>query len=185
MKLFLALPAFLLFLVSCGGAVTSKTLKAGDAMDSLNNVKVYFNESFSNVSGRNVVDGYNIGLKYQCVEFVKRYYFEYYQHRMPNSYGHAKDFFMKGLEDGKINNDRGLRQYSNPSFSRPKVGDLIVFDESIFNSFGHVAIVSEVRDDQIEIIQQNTSRSRDWIDLKRKGDQFYLDDNQLLGWLRK
>ena len=59
----------------------------GHPLDSLNGVVIYCNGGFSGNAGRNVVDGYNIGLKYQCVEFVKRYYFERFDHRMPNSYG--------------------------------------------------------------------------------------------------
>ena len=56
----------------------------------------------NNVSGRNVtVDGYNLGLKYQCVEFVKRYYYKHYRHKMPNSYGNAKDFFIAQISDGR------------------------------------------------------------------------------------
>lgn len=65
----------------------------GQAIDSLNGVYFYYNGSVDNVVGRNTTaDGYNLGLKYQCVEFVKRYYFEHFNHKMPNSYGHAKDF---------------------------------------------------------------------------------------------
>ncbi|MCT4561134.1 MAG: CHAP domain-containing protein [Crocinitomicaceae bacterium] len=185
MKLFSAL--ILIFLVlgqsSCNSI--TKSYKTGDAIDSLNHVTVFYNGGFSNVSGRNVVDGYNIGLRYQCVEFVKRYYFEYYQHRMPNSYGHAKAFFQKGLGDGQTNRDRALTQFTNPSKSKPQIGDLIVFDASISNSFGHVAIVSDVQEDKIEIIQQNTGSSRDEIDLELENEKFRLDNSRILGWLRK
>lgn len=180
--------AFLLLALSIGQFSCnsiSKNYKAGDRIDSLNHVVVYYNGSFSNVAGRNVVDGYNLGLKYQCVEFVKRYYFEHYNHRMPNSYGNAKNFFQIGLADGQFNSDRALKQFTNPSKSQPQVGDLIIFDASITNSFGHVAIVSEVRDNEIEIIQQNTGSSRDEIDLEEKDGQFYLDHSRVLGWLRK
>ena len=38
---------------------------AGDPLDSLNGVVVFYNAGIGNVSGRNVVDGYNVGLKYQ------------------------------------------------------------------------------------------------------------------------
>ena len=49
----------------------------GEKIDSLNGVYVYYNGGVSNVEERNLSeDGYNIGLKYQCVEFIKRYYFE-------------------------------------------------------------------------------------------------------------
>ncbi len=52
-----------------------RTYEVGDKVDSLNGVYVYYNSNVGNVSGRNLAsDGYNLGLKYQCVEFVKRYY---------------------------------------------------------------------------------------------------------------
>ncbi len=47
----------------------------GQKIDSLHGVYVYYNGKTQNVSGRNLVNGYNLGLNYQCVEFVKRYYF--------------------------------------------------------------------------------------------------------------
>lgn len=46
---------------------------------------------------------YNIGLKYQCVKFVKRYYYEHLNHKMPDSYGHEKDFFDNTIADGQLN----------------------------------------------------------------------------------
>ena len=77
----------------------ARSMEIGDKVDSLNGVFVYYNHSVGNVSGRNTTaDGYNLGLKYQCVEFVKRYYYENLNHKMPNSYGHAKDFFVTYLK---------------------------------------------------------------------------------------
>nr|WP_176701041.1 hypothetical protein [Gilliamella apicola] len=76
--------------------------KIGKVVDEFNGVKVYYNGSINNVSGRNIAkDGYNLGLKYQCVEFIKRYYYQRFNHKMPNSYGHAKDFFDPSIVDGK------------------------------------------------------------------------------------
>ena len=66
----------------------------GEQLDELNGVAIYYNGGVNTVQGRNLSqDGYNLGLRYQCVEFVKRYYFERHGHRMPDTYGHAKDFF--------------------------------------------------------------------------------------------
>ena len=82
--------------------------EVGKELDSFNNVKVYFNGFPTKSFGRNLSeDGYNIGMKYQCVEFIKRYYFEYYNHKMPDTYGNAKDFYNKELKDGEINIKRG------------------------------------------------------------------------------
>lgn len=160
----------------------------GQPIDSLNNVIVFYNGGVNDVEERNTVDGYNLGLKYQCVEFVKRYYYEHYNHKMPDTYGHAKDFYNSTLSDGQLNTQRGLQQYSNPSSTKPKIGDLIVMDATIFNSFGHVAIVSDVKDESIEIIQQNSgpySSSRDQIDLKKDNNKWLIQNTRILGWLRK
>jgi surface antigen len=162
----------------------------GMAIDSMNGVKVYFNGKVSNVSGRNVAsDGYNIGLKYQCVEFVKRYYYEHYHHKMPDSYGHAKSFFDRKTADGKLNKRRNLIQYTNPSGSKPKSGDLIVFDGTGGNPYGHVAIISKVSDYAIEIIQQNpgkfASSRKSYVLRQTSNNRWEIKQNRILGWLRK
>ncbi|NQX85748.1 MAG: CHAP domain-containing protein [Flavobacteriaceae bacterium] len=156
----------------------------GEVIDSLNNVEVYYNGVVRNIEGRNVIDGYNIGMKYQCVEFVKRYYFEQYNHKMPDTYGNAKDFFIDQLEDGKLNKQRDLYQYSNPSYSEPKVGDLIVMSATTFNKYGHVAIVSKVDKNNIEIIQQNPSpfsNSRETFPLENQNGKWNIMNNRIDG----
>ena len=170
---------------SCGGPPTNNTpLVAGTALDSLNGVEVYHNDGMSAVHGRNTVDGYNVGLKYQCVEFVKRYYLEHYHHRMPNSYGHAKDLFDPALADSMFNTARGLMQFTNNSITMPKQGDLLVIDGSRVNAYGHVAIVSQVGDGELEVIQQNTGSSRDTYDLDLIDGRWRIDNKRVLGWLR-
>lgn len=163
--------------------------QVGDRVDSLNGVYVYYNGSVDHVNGRNLApDGYNLGLKYQCVEFVKRYYYEHYNHKMPDSYGHAKSFFNKELGDGALNKERNLIQYQNGGKTCPKVGDLLVFDGNPWNEFGHVAIVSKVEKDEIEIIQQNpgpSASSRDKIGLVQSDSTFLLQRRDALGWLRR
>ncbi|QAA83073.1 CHAP domain-containing protein [Aequorivita sp. H23M31] len=167
----------------------ARSLKVGDKVDSLNGVYVYYNNSVGNVEGRNVApDGYNIGLRYQCVEFVKRYYYEHLDHKMPDSYGHAKDFFEKQLADGKRSKRRNLTQYSNPSSSKPKVDDLVVYDATSFNKYGHVAIISKVGENSVEIVQQNPgpmASSRETYRLKMENGKWKIEQNKILGWLRK
>ena len=161
----------------------------GQQIDSLNGVYVYYNGGVDNVTGRNTTaDGYNLGLKYQCVEFVKRYYYEHLKHIMPDSYGHAKDFFDNNLKDGQKNNRRDLTQYRNPSNTRPKVDDLLIFDGTTLNKYGHVAIISNVTETEIEIIQQNPgpfSKSREIFTLDNKDGKWEIINKRILGWLRK
>ncbi len=169
-------------------ACTNKNHQIGDTIDHFEGVAVYYNGSVSHVDGRNLApDGYNLGLKYQCVEFVKRFYYEALNHKMPNSYGHAKDFYQNDLADGRLNADRNLLQFSNPSIEKPKVYDLVVFDATTFNPYGHVAIVSKVDEDALEIIQQNPGRlakSRMVYNLKKTDNLWRIEHSGVLGWLR-
>lgn len=184
-----------LLIIGFAGLITIKKVNVsinfsvGEQIDSLNGVYVYHNGGVDNISGRNKTsDGYNLGLKYQCVEFVKRYYYEHLNHKMPETYGHAKDFFITNLSDGKRNTQRNLIQYTNPSGTKPKADDLLIFEGSTFNKFGHVAIVSQVTDMNIEIIQQNSGplgRTRETIKIEYKNGKWEIKESRILGWLRK
>jgi hypothetical protein len=178
-----------IFISNYSHSAIKSRFKVGSSIDNFNGVFVYYNGLVGNVKGRNVSkDGYNLGLKHQCVEFVKRYYYEHLNHKMPYSYGHAKDFFSFGLKDGQKNKKRNLNQYSNPSSKLPRIDDLIVFDKSIFNKFGHVAIISNVTENEVEIIQQNPgpiSNSREKYKLVKKDNKWVINNSRILGWLRK
>ncbi len=184
-----------LLILSLGGLWTFKKFNVntdftvGQKIDSLNGVYVYYNGGVDHVLGRNTTpNGYNIGLKYQCVEFVKRYYYEHLKHKMPDSYGHAKDFFDKNLKDEQKNKKRDLMQYTNPSVSKPRINDILVFDGTTFNKFGHVAIISNVTDNEIEITQQNPgpySKSRVKYRIDRINKKWEIHNKTVLGWLRK
>ncbi|MFT4546663.1 MAG: hypothetical protein ACI8XO_002557 [Verrucomicrobiales bacterium] len=132
-------------------------LEIGDILDSHREIEIYYNGAkFKQDHGsHSSKDGYYYGKSWQCVEFVKRFYFDAKGHRMPNVWGHARDFFKPGLPDGSLNVDRGLLQFENGGSSAPRVDDLVVFRGG---SFGHVAIVSKVGDDFVELVQQNVGR---------------------------
>ncbi len=163
--------------------------EVGQHIDSLNNVIVFYNGGVDNSCGRNTSnDNYNIGIKYQCVEFVKRYYYEYLDHKMPDPYGNAKDFFDKEIKDGELNSKRNLLQFTNGSKSKPELNDLIIFSASTFNKYGHVAIISKVSDNEIEIIQQNPGpfgKSREAFKLSCISNKWIIENDRVLGWLRK
>lgn len=170
-------------------AFTNANHNVGDVIDSHNKIPVYYNGSTDTNLGLNKnKNGYNYGLKYQCVEFVKRYYYDHLNHKMPNTFGHAKDFFDDEIKDGEINQERNLFQYQNGSQSKPAVDDIVVYDASYFNPFGHVAIVSHVLEDEIVLVQQNAGRfsnPRTIIPLIKEEQVWKLDNNPILGWLRK
>ena len=162
----------------------------GDVVDEFNGVEVYYNGGVNHVSSRHLTEGgYNLGLSYQCVEFVKRYYYEYYAHQMPDSYGHAKSFYDASLASGDINVKRGLVQYKNGAEKIPKEGDIAVYKPTIFNRYGHVSIISAVNEAEgtVEVIQQNAGPyqpSRTVYRLINKDGSYQIDNKRIFGWLR-
>ena len=160
----------------------------GDQLDELNGVAIYYNGGINTVQGRNLSpDGYNLGLRYQCVEFVKRYYFERHGHRMPDTYGHAKDFFDPTLGDGSINAKRSMRQFRNGSVEQPQAEDLLVFAPSLLNRYGHVAIIASVGSGTLQIAQQNPGpfgNSRENLELTQREGRWHIESARVLGWLR-
>ncbi|MBK9506534.1 MAG: CHAP domain-containing protein [Bacteroidetes bacterium] len=169
------------------GPVSTSKLP-GMPIDSLNSIPVYYNGDIHHV-GKEITaaNGYVLGVEWQCVEFVKRYYFIRFNHIMPNSSGNAKDFFDKQLSDASYNYARELVQYANPSLKQPAVEDIIVFDGSLLNNYGHIAIISAVSEDHIEIIQQNggpDAPSRIKLDLVFENSRWEVKHKRVLGWLR-
>ncbi len=162
----------------------------GEEIDAYNEVIVYYNGlTGKNISERHTIEGYNLGLKYQCVEFVKRYYYERLDHKMPDSYGHAKDFFLPSVGDGQMNTQRNLIQFANPSISPPQEEDLLVLKPTIINQFGHVGIISAISSKEIEMISQNTTvfgSTRESFQLTQNEEGlWYIENDRVLGWLRK
>lgn len=186
--------AALLLLVVCTFYLATRlnvnpTRSVGEVIDTFNGVHVFYNGGVGHVSERVLSpDGYNIGLKYQCVEFVKRYYYERFGHKMPMDRGHAKDFYNPSIKNGELSLERGLLQFSNGMGDVPKVEDLVVFSPWLLNRYGHVAIVSAVGADFVEVIQQNPGpfgSSRERYAIIFDTGTARIDHPRLLGWLRR
>ncbi|MDP2713549.1 CHAP domain-containing protein [Rheinheimera sp.] len=164
------------------------SIAPGTQIDELNGVGIFYNGGVNQSYGRNLTaTGYNLGLRYQCVEFIKRYYYERFGHQMPDSYGHARTFFDRTLPDGGWNKQRALLQYRNGGVTMPAPDDIIVYAPSLFNPYGHVAIIAEVNPYAVVIAQQNAGpvySSREAIPLVQQGSGYRVDNSRVLGWLR-
>jgi hypothetical protein len=158
----------------------------GKVLDSYRAVPVYDNGLlFFRSYGKNYSkDGYYFGQKWQCVEFIKRFYYEAKGHKMPDVMGHAKSFFDEDLPDGAFNPRRCLVQYHNGSTNKPCADDLMVFTDT---RYGHVVIVTEVSGNFLEVIQQNIlSGTRQRFSLvASNGHYFVTAPRQPAGWLRQ
>ena len=106
---------------------------------------------------------------------------------MPDSWGHAKDFYDHTLSDGEFNAARGLLQFKNGGQSKPQPEDLIIFGPSENNSYGHVAIISKTSINEIEIAQQNSGpngKARVNLKLSKDTNNWKIPHPRVLGWLR-
>jgi len=159
--------------------------EVGAVLDAHRGVEVHYNgRDFKESHGsRYSSDGYYYGKSWQCVEFAKRFYKEAKGHRMPNVWGHARDFFNPAVAQGSLNRERGLLQFQNGGGSAPEVDDLVVFRGG---SYGHVAIVSAVGEDFVEMVQQNVgTKARDRWKLERaSGNYKIVAKHPPAGWLR-
>lgn len=160
----------------------------GQTLDSLNGVFVYYNGSIENCEGSSKSkDGYEYGTNYKSDEFVKRYYYEYYKHKMETAPAKPEAFFDSKVSDGELNAKCNLVQFTNPSFSLPSIGDVLIIKKNKDYKQGHLAIVSNIYDGAIEVIQQNAGSFKSTRALFGYGDfgnKYKIDNKDVLGWLR-
>ncbi len=156
----------------------------GDEVYRYHGVAVYSNgsEVYKSHGKHYASDGYYYGRKWQCVEFVKRYYHDAMQYRMPNVWGHAKSFFNPELPQGERNIERDMLQFRNSDTEPPAPNDLIVWG----GTYGHVAVVAEVHDDYIVVVQQNIKGhpTASLVINKINGNYVVGGEHKPLGWLR-
>lgn len=132
------------------------------------------------------------GERWQCVEYVSRYYWMVYKHDilLPPLQLTSNDAsnFWENIPDGAVDS-RGLVQYSNGGSVAPQVGDIIVFKS---NTSAHVAIARKVTNHSVYVIQQNVFLNFEDADA---GMMYYAGTNYLeplsiypglkvRGWLR-
>lgn len=173
-----------LLVMVAGVIVWLKSRDVGVVVASYKGVPIYDNGPLAFKShGRHYSPtGYYWGQKWQCVEFVKRFFDQAKAHQMPDVWGHAKEFFDATVPQGGMNARRGLVQFQNGGNVAPLVDDLFVFT----GGYGHVGIVSEVNSNSVEIVQQNIYKTpRQRFDLIATNGNFTVQSKALLGWLRK
>lgn len=117
----------------------------GDYAGSFNGITAYQNGSTNYDSGQYST----CGLKWQCVEYVNRYYYQKYAHKNLRGTGNANTYYATAAS-------KGLIAHKNAGSTKPAVGDMLV---SAGGSFGHIALVREVGSNYVKVIQQNWSNS--------------------------
>ena len=169
----------------CIGLFLFDSAQIGKEIDQYKEVPVYYNGIiYTRSHGRHYSNaGYYYGQKWQCVEYVKRFYAQAKNHAMPDVFGNAKDFFDPTILHGQRNESRGLIQYRNGNNVSPRPDDLLVFTD---RQYGHVAIITEVSESSIVIIQQNILwGTRSELPLRVENGNYYVGKARVpAGWLR-
>lgn len=146
-KIFTALFLFVAIIYSLGFAKTNlKKDPPGNIIGNFNGIKLYADPNVDWENGEVSND-----LNYQCVEYVDRYYYNFYGVNLPSV---SNDKACNALDDWD-NIARLKANKNNLSKQKPKPGDIIVFGATPDNIYGHIAIVSQVTANKIIFAQQN------------------------------
>jgi glutathionylspermidine amidase/synthetase len=105
---------------------------------------------------RSYVDGVFMGYKWQCVELARRWLYlnkGYVFDDIAMAYDIFRLRFVTVIED---NSRLPLHSFANGARRYPEPGCLLIWNEGgEFDVTGHVAVVTEVFDDRIRVIEQN------------------------------
>ena len=159
----------------------TKAVGFGIQVGDFNGIVAYSNGSTSYYSGlSNYVGGVYTGIKWQCVEYVQRYYVETYDLNIKPFFGNANSFYNQANASAA-----GLQIYPNGGNEGLQVGDILC---SNGGAYGHIAIVREVAANYVKVIQQNwLNHSGDnSFTLTRNGNTIsgFNSSYQINGWLR-
>ena len=132
------------------------------------------------------------GYRYQCVEYVNRFYHQAMGvDEAINWNGNGADYYESANKDfvnrfGNLIKNKKLDPYSNGGGIPPEPDDILCFDD---RGYGHAAIIMNVGNDYLEIIEQNWKRNYayDILEMKNEEGRFRIPDRgsyKIQGWLR-
>ncbi len=107
-------------------------------------------------SYRNYIDDIYMGYKWQCVEFARRWLYLNLGYVF-DDVAMAYDIFrLDAVRVVRENRILPLRSFRNGSKRRPEYGCLLIWNEGgEFETTGHVAVVTEVTDAYVRVVEQN------------------------------
>ena len=159
---------------------------------SVDGVTAYSNGNDSIISSEsNYFHGFYSGLKWQCVEYSRRWLLSRANFTFESIDG-AKDLWtqVKFIENVWTKKKRKLIHHRNGATSRPMNDSLLIYPIQKQMPFGHVAVIHQVLPAAIRIGEQNfdffpwTQRYAREIPLKHINGRFFLEDQfEVYGWI--
>ncbi len=195
----------LLFLAACGAAsaagsvtlpqncIESCIAPYGEALGTTEDgVKAFSNcQSSCVVFDPNQENGIYSGIKWQCVEFTRRWLIRNRGLTFGDVDVAADMWKLNSLTRLTDQSPVPLETFVNGAKTAPKRGDLIIYAKEYLGT-GHAAIVLDVnaRLGRVRVAEQNFNNKK-WparyarsIDLINKNGHYWLLDAYLLGWMR-
>lgn len=172
---------------------TNCTTLYGKLLGTAGKVPAYSNcKSSCVISTPNQEQGIYTGIKWQCVEFARRWLL-INQGLIYGDVEVAADLWNKITVLTRVSDKKEfpLRAIVNGSPEPPQPGDLLIYSREFLGT-GHVAVVSEVNLAQgiVQVVEQNflnqpwsTNYARQ-LELIEKEQKYWLLDAYLLGWKR-
>lgn len=154
-------------------------------------------KAFSNCQGKCVVfdpnqeNGTYTGIKWQCVEFARRWLIRNRGLTFGDVDVAADIWAMNAFTRLSDQSAVPLETYANGSSSLPRRGDLLIYAKE-YLATGHAAVVLEVDQNKMQVrVAEQNFKNQTWpgqyarsIDLINKHGHYWLLDTYLLGWKR-
>lgn len=142
-----------------GSALSASIKPCGEVIGSIDGINAYSNGKFTNSGNSCAGEGGKYGYLYQCKELVSRYFMVKY--KAPMVYCHAGSCLEKFASY-----PAHFSTFKNGSGAKPQRGDAIVFKGY---TYGHIALVTEVKNGAVHFIQQNTNSATGQLAIDAKG----------------
>jgi len=151
-----------------------------------NNTVVFSNKNIIKQK-LNYINGIFTGIRWQCVEFARRYLIINYGLTFKQIENAHEIFKLINFENLQTNNKfQPIYKHLNGCKILPKVGSLLIWNDSVDeNATGHVAIITKISiPNYIEVCEQNWHIEK----LNRKiksiySNGFFILDKHLIGWI--
>ncbi|CAD8156971.1 unnamed protein product [Paramecium octaurelia] len=148
----------------------------------VDNVPAYYNRGINFRSNYVTFDNRQLytGVRFQCVEFARRYLIQT-KGVVFGDVGCAYHIFdLNTVTDVVTQQQRQFQSIPQGSSIPPKKGDLVIYQKSGKQWWGHVAVVTNVNGNLIDLAEQNYDE--DWdgqnyarqVLLKKEGDKYFL-----------
>jgi glutathionylspermidine amidase/synthetase len=148
------------------------------------NKKTNLEKNYIKINNTNIFTG----LKWQWVEFARRYLILKYNitfQEIDNAY---QIFDLNNFNDITNNKLVKIKKCINGNYNIIKEGSLLIWNHNV-DKTGHVAVITKVNKDSIDIAEQNKENKK-WknnysrqIKFKYINNNIYILDEHIIGWI--